>query len=70
MIPPSTQEIRESIENGQWVQAADFILQNRKTKPAELLKVFEKLLVTSQNELEVGDVVRVMRRTIARLEQK
>lgn len=69
MSQATIQEIRESIENGQWTQAADFMLQNRRTKPAELLKAVEKLLITSTTELEVGDVVRVIRRMVARLEQ-
>lgn len=69
MSQATIQEIRESIENGQWSQAADFMLQNRRTKPAELLKAVEKLLITSTTALEVGDVIRVIRRMAAKLEQ-
>ena len=61
-------ETRDSIDNGQWAQAADLMLDGKRTKPAKILKVVERLLVTSQSREDVADVARLLRAAANKLE--
>ena len=61
-------EIRDSMDNGQWAQAADLMLDGKRTKPAKILKVIERLLVTSQSQEDVADVARLLRAAANKLE--
>ena len=61
-------EIRDSMDNGQWAQAADLMLDGKRTKPAKILKVVERLLVTSQSREDVADVARLLRAAVNKLE--
>ena len=61
-------EIRDSIANGQWAQAADLMLDGKRTKPAKILKVVERLLGTSQSREDVADVARLLRAAANKLE--
>ena len=61
-------EIRDSMNNGQWAQAADLMLDGKRTKPAKILKVVERLLVTSQSREDVADVARLLRAAANKLE--